>query len=389
MSDDAKVQNDAKIQNDAKSQDLVPVIAIPRGHTTMSFMTQARRTVTGLAVKYKRYDGNPPMNAEVQGYLTFLQTFLPWLETDAIMTPAIRDQSRINLALQLLSNPDFKCPVEIATRARRIYDKFEDEQWGEDNRNPESEPEESSLAASQSTDKPKRVTNAIGTNDMYQLARVPPHDHPIWGRSGIMHGFVIQPSQFRKFNYVLDPRYEGEKRSFKVIGHNSLNPGDWWPYQKVALFHGAHGHSMAGISGQAEQGAWSVVVSGSSKYQDLDQDLGDIIWYSNDGSHNNLDPTRIVNRSNMALSLHTSVAKQTPIRVLRSSGKGRFAPSHGIRYDGLYLAVKVVERTNAKGGLYEQFQLRRQPGQRSLQEICQSSPTQQQVADFERVQEGY
>lgn len=236
---------------------------------------------------------------------------------------------------------------------------------------------------------PGTTTGIIRTDDMYQLARPPPPEHPIWGTNGIMHGFIIQSSLHRKFNYVLDPRCESEKRPFKEFGHNGLTPGDWWPYQKVALFHGAHGHSMAGISGHAQRGAWSVVVSGSSKYEELDRDMGDTIWYSSDQSHDNVDPLHIVYRSNMALSLHASIANGNPVRVLRSSGRGRFAPTRGIRYDGLYTVVKVVERKNAKGGLYEQFQLCRRPDQRRLEDVCDSSPTRDQLADFERIQEGY
>lgn len=368
--------------------ELVPIVALPPGHNTTTYLKQALPKIKGLAVKCKNNNGDPPMTAEVQGYLTSLQTFLLWLETDATMVPIIRSQSQIDKGLQLLFNPTYKCPADISDRARRIYDKFEDEHWGEEN-SPESEDPSPPTSPSTNASGIRMTSGTIHIDDMYHLARPPPPAHPIWGLKGIMHGFIIQPSQFRRFNYVLDPRYEADKRPFKVFGHNDLEPGDWWPYQKVALFHGAHGHSMAGISGHAELGAWSVVISGSSKYEELDHDLGDTIWYSSDHSHDNVDPIRIVYRSNMSVSLHTSIANGKPVRVLRSSGKGRFAPSLGIRYDGLYLVTKVVERKNAKDGLYEQFQLVRQLDQRPLDEIHQSSPTPRQVADFEWIQEGY
>lgn len=369
---------------------LVPIIALPQGYTTSSYLKQALPKIKGLAVKYKNSQGNPTLDAEVRGYLTFLQTFLPWLETDAAMTPTIRRESLIDKALQVLFNPLYKCLADIAARAERIYNKFEDEQWGQDNEDgPAVEPDDANAAPAPDGHGTTTVGGGIRTDDMYQLARPPPPEHPIWGARGIMHGFIIQSSAHRKFNYVLDPRCESEKRAFKVFGHNGLAPGDWWPYQKVALFHGAHGHSIAGISGHAERGAWSVVVSGSSKYEELDRDEGDTVWYSSDHSHDSVDPVRVVYRSNMALSLHASVANGSPVRVLRASGKGRFAPSRGIRYDGLYSVVGVVERKNAKGGLYEQFQLRRLPDQRPLEEIWRSSPTREQLADFERIQEGY
>jgi hypothetical protein len=378
-------------EDEKGAQALVPIIALPQGHTTSSYLGQARLKISNLAVKCKRYDGKPPETPEVQGYIAFVHSFLPWLETDATMTPIIRNQSKIDLALKLLFDPVYKCPPDIADRARRIYDKFEDEQWGRDNDTGESEDD---IQPTRTAAVTRGTGGAIRTDDMYQMARPPPPDHPIWGKEGIMHGFIIQSSQYRRFNYVLNPLCEAEKRNFKVFGHNGLEPGDWWPYQKVALFHGAHGHSMAGISGDSQRGAWSVVVSGSSKYEDLDKDLGDTIWYSSDQSHDNTDPARIVHRSNMTLSLHTSIANGKPVRVLRSSGfasssKGLYAPSCGIRYDGLYAVVEVVERKNSKGGLYEQFHLVREPDQRSLAEIRRISPTRQQVADYRRIQEGY
>jgi len=374
--------------------DLVAIVALPPGHTTASYLKEAVPKITRLAVKCKnnKDDKHPPENAEVHGYLTFLGTFLPWLETDAIMTPSIRTTSKIDKALELLFDPVYRCPPEIAVQAKRIYDKFEDEQWGRDN---SPEVDDSSPPTSPSTEAPGRTAaGGLRTADMYRLARPPPPDHPIWGAKGIMHGFIIQPSAHRRFNYVLDPRCEAEKRPFKVFGHNGLEPGAWWPYQKVALFHGAHGHSMAGISGHPERGAWSVVVSGSStKYEDLDSDVGDTIWYSSDHSHDNVDPVRIIYRSNMTQSLHTSIANGNPVRVLRSSGyassKAAYAPACGIRYDGLYSVVKVVERKNARGGLYEQFQLVRRPDQKPLDEVCRSSPTRKQASDYAKIQEGY
>lgn len=381
-------------EGDGSAAELVPICTLPEGHTAASFTKQAVPKISRLAVKYKNdRTGNPRIDAEIQGYLTFLKTFLPWLETDARMTTAVRDQSKIDKALKILFDPIYNCPEDIATQARRIYLKFEDEQWGIEN-HPDSDPDDSSPLISPSsetptlTGRPVSAGGAIALNDMYTLARPPPDSHPIWGLRGIMHGFIIQPG-IRRFNYVLDPRCQAEKRSCKVFGHNGLEPGAWWPFQKVALFHGAHGHSMGGISGHADQGAWSIVVSGRSKYQELDRDLGATLWYSSDQSHDNVNPLRIEYRSNMSLSLHTSISTGKPVRVLRSSGKGAFAPSCGIRYDGLYRVIKVVERKNTQGGLFEQFKLSRQPDQAPLEEICKSSPTRRQCADFERVKEGY
>lgn len=78
---------------------------------------------------------------------------------------------------------------------------------------------------------------------------------------------LIYPSAIKgSKTYILNPRYE--KRQAKVPGHNGLTPGDWYPLQRCALAKGAHGQSMAGISGSADYGAYSIVVAGTYKEVD-------------------------------------------------------------------------------------------------------------------------
>lgn len=325
------------------------------------------------------------MNLELENHTAFLQTFLLWLETDVVMTPSIRDQSNIHVALQMLFDRTYHVPMEIATAAQRIYEHFQEDQWGADEGvGSDSDMDEPTTPmVSPTLGQATTLRATLQDNDMYTSARSPPVGHPIWGRRGIMHGFVIKPA--RRFGHVFNPRYKHDKRSFKEFGHNGLEPGAWWPYLKVALFHGAHGHSVAGISGHPDLGAWSVVVSGG-KYEEMDSDKGDVIWYSSD---DNTDPNRVICTSNKSLSLHKSFVNRRPVRVLRSSGKSAFAPSVGIRYDGLYSVASVRTRKNPKGGLYEQFQLTRLTNQRPLSDICLSVPTGQQQADFNRIKEGY
>ncbi|KAB5513524.1 PUA-like domain-containing protein [Coniochaeta sp. 2T2.1] len=385
MSETAK--NADPVSNDQANEGLVPVITLPQGYTVTRYLKEAVRKTGGCAHQYKKHNGNPPETPEVRGYLDFLDAFLPWLELEGetIMTPTIRAQTNIRNALNVLSNPAYKCPEDIAARAKRIFGRFEEDEWGagRDENSGGDDAEATPISPTQPT------TPTITTDYTYTLTRPPPPEHPIWGVKGIMHGFLNQPTPSRKINYVFDPRYAHEKRNCKVFGHNGLTPGDWWPYLKVALFHGAHGMSMAGISGSATEGTWSIVVSGNSKYEELDQDLGDTIWYSSDQSHENEDPLNIPSRSNMTKSLHTSHKSGKPVRVLRSSGKSYFAPTYGVRYDGLYTVVGVETRTNTKGGLFEQFKLERRADQDPLKELCLSSPTPQQLADFDRVKEGY
>jgi hypothetical protein len=144
---------------------------------------------------------------------------------------------------------------------------------------------------------------------------------------------------------------------------------------------------MAGITGDKERGAISIVVS-SGAYADMDRDLGNTIYYSGDSSHDNVDPKNIVHTSPATQSLHKSITTQRPVRVLRSNHKDHHGPPVGIRYDGLYKVVSVRHCTNQKGGLYEQFKLERLPDQKSLAE-CQKFPTAAQRADYAKIKNGY
>ena len=76
-----------------------------------------------------------------------------------------------------------------------------------------------------------------------------------------MHGVVLKISSRRR-DYILDSRYP--KRDAKVFGHNGLDVGQWWPMQIVALFNGAHGSKIGGISGNSQTGAYSIVTSGGA-----------------------------------------------------------------------------------------------------------------------------
>lgn len=67
----------------------------------------------------------------------------------------------------------------------------------------------------------------------------------------------------------IDPNYK-DRRSAKVLGHNGLEVGAWSAYRLCALRDGAHGESQAGISGNIEDGAWSIVLSGV--YEGVDEE---------------------------------------------------------------------------------------------------------------------
>jgi hypothetical protein len=89
--------------------------------------------------------------------------------------------------------------------------------------------------------------------------------------------------------------------------------------QIVALFRGAHGSKIGGISGNAATGAYSVVTSGGA-YEELDEDRGNTLYYSGSRSHDNTDPKKPFPSSPGTLALKASQRTHNPVRVLRAAG---------------------------------------------------------------------
>ncbi|OTA27740.1 hypothetical protein BTJ68_10785 [Hortaea werneckii EXF-2000] len=152
---------------------------------------------------------------------------------------------------------------------------------------------------------------------------------------------------------------------------------------RLALFQGAHGHQQAGICGDEKSGAFSIVVSG--QYELLDTDRGTYLYYSGSGSVDNTDPRQPAPSTTATMALHTSLGNGCPVRVLRSStGKSRYAPSFGMRYDGLYTVVSVSYPSNSKGGMYEQFKLERNNGQTDI-DMLVHSPSPVEIGQYQQI----
>lgn len=86
---------------------------------------------------------------------------------------------------------------------------------------------------------------------------------------GLLYSRKAGPNGGTRLSSKLDPT-DKWKRNSDVIGSNGLMNGQWWPNRLCALRDGAHGSSEAGIYGQTERGAFSVVV-GKNEYCDHDQ----------------------------------------------------------------------------------------------------------------------
>lgn len=140
---------------------------------------------------------------------------------------------------------------------------------------------------------------------------------------------------------------------------------------------------MGGISGNTVQGTFSIVVSGM--YDDLDNDQGDMLYYSGSNSHNNTSDEPVT--ANATQALERSLQTFKPVRVFRSS-KGKWAgcPKAGLRYDGLYTVTNCTVQKNQKGGAYKRFRLKRVADQ---DPIVISEPSQRLIDLFRRVPHGY
>jgi hypothetical protein len=149
-------------------------------------------------------------------------------------------------------------------------------------------------------------------------------------------------------------------RPANVFGHNGIKVGDWWPMQVCALRDGAHGSRMGGIAGKANLGAYSVIISGGGGYKDTDE--GHTVWYTGSGKDGK-DQTLTTGNRALINSSHTKY----PVRVLRASkAASKFAPSNGLRYDGLYEVAEYVYSANQQGNMVYKFRLVRRRNQEDI-----------------------
>lgn len=120
---------------------------------------------------------------------------------------------------------------------------------------------------------------------------------------------------------------------------------------------------MIGISGNKEYGCISVVMShGYSK----DEDYGDRVLYCGTVGVPVKGTGTSVPSGGTKL-LQTSLANGTPVRLLRSTKSKKhsaYAPSAGIRYDGLYV-VTAYEILDEATQMYR-FTMDRQPNQPAM-----------------------
>jgi putative restriction endonuclease len=120
---------------------------------------------------------------------------------------------------------------------------------------------------------------------------------------------------------------------------------------------GVHRPTMGGISGAADEGGDSIVLSGG--YED-DIDYGDEIVYTGHGGRDPNTGLQVADqefaRGNAGLARNKTSG--LPIRVIRGSQlESPFAPESGYRYDGLYNVESFWEETGKSGFKVWRFRL--------------------------------
>lgn len=141
---------------------------------------------------------------------------------------------------------------------------------------------------------------------------------------------------------------------------------------------------MAGISGDPNNGAYSIVIS--QQYGEFDVDEGGLVRYSAPGAKESRSKEPDSEKPGVK-ALKRSIETKEPVRVLRNhtcSWKDR--PARGIRYDGLYRVTEANVETNAEEGKFWRFTLKRLNNQ---DPINTSMPTKEMMNLFEKVSEGY
>jgi hypothetical protein len=157
-----------------------------------------------------------------------------------------------------------------------------------------------------------------------------------------------------------------------------------WVTVRTFADHKYIGSLVAGISGNVNDGVYSIIVA--RMYADIDYDKGDVLYYAAADAHTTKAAT--ADRSNDSTrALLRSLATKNPIRVLRKSSSGwSGAPKAGLRYDGLYTIKSIAEQTNDEGGKYLRFKLERQDGQPP---IAINKPSPSEIRKIEAAKNGY
>lgn len=263
--------------------------------------------------------------------------------------PGLRQKgSQLHTLTQVITDPNFPFDEDEKAVAVALQERWsaEDEEAAAITRTSTTDYDNyydhgspaSTSRVSQSRGQPRKASHPLdNNNDTTTSIRKPHPNHPIYGTAGIMHGILVSRTNPLRTIYLKDPDHPKTKSSH-AHGHNGFSIGDWFPSQLSCWIRGIHGSPQSGIV-WGPDGAYSIVMASTGSYAKLDADLGDVVFYSGSGSHENVSPEEAVETGGTrALRRSLEGRGRAPVRVLRAGGdfKGTgFKPVCGVRYDGL------------------------------------------------------
>jgi SAD/SRA domain len=307
-----------------------------------------------------------------------------------MMDSELEQKTGLKSVLKLIGDRGQGFSKLAAKLAGVLYKRFERQNWGlSDEEDDEAlffpeEPAENEpssrkrhVNAVASTNKsasamsgPSAIPNASSKRmkpDVQEDMR-PPKRHAIYGRGKIMDGIWLRRNTNKSTNTVTHSRILDPTKKHLLankFGSNGIEHGTWWPKQICLVRDGAHGCIQGGIYGNLEDGAFSIIVSGSS-YSGLDEDHGDYLYYSapkpEEGATSNKRQS-----TDRAQILRQSLCTQKSVRVIRGASKpNKYAPPVGLRYDGLYTVAEEGAGKTVNGVALAQFKLVRRANQPAI-----------------------
>lgn len=138
-----------------------------------------------------------------------------------------------------------------------------------------------------------------------------------------------------------------------------IKEGHWFKDRREMLDSSFHRNRIAGIDGNASDGAAAIVISGG--YED-DEDLGDEILYTGAGGNDTNTGKQIKDQTwekgNAGLRLN--MQQGLPVRVIRGADhNSAFSPIAGYEYAGLYNVVSADLIDGVSGFKICQFRLKK------------------------------
>lgn len=161
-----------------------------------------------------------------------------------------------------------------------------------------------------------------------------------------------------------------------VFGEIPGNPeGTNYDDREAVKAAGLHRHLRGGISGNPDQGADAIIVSGG--YVD-DEDKGTRIVYTGQGGRfrgsKRQDFDQPFTRGNLGLARSEQVG--LPVRVIRGAGGDKkYSPRSGYRYDGLYVVRSHWVVPSHDGPLIYRFVLEKTDGGTDWQPVMPGTMT--------------